>query len=100
MTHHDATNAIVAALKQFDVRREVLCDEIVVRELDHRHLFVRIDLARADAGKMFETAETASALQAAQVDGRVAEYFAGRTAERARVKTVRQIGRATCRERV
>src|SRR5690349_21374307 len=37
---------------------------------------------------MFETAETTSSLQTAQINSRVAEHFARRTSERARVKTV------------
>src|ERR1044071_2076329 len=52
------------------------------------HLVVRIDLARADARKMLEASQTARCLQTAHVNGRVAEDFAGRAPERARVKTI------------
>src|SRR5215213_1369184 len=47
-----------------------------------------VHLARADARKMLETAEQASALKPAHIDGRVAQDFTGRAPERARVKTV------------
>ena len=40
VAHHHAAHAIVRALKEFDVRREILCNQIVVRKLHDRHLFV------------------------------------------------------------
>ena len=82
MTHHHAAHAIVAALKEFDVRREILCDQIVVSQLNDRHLFVRIDFARADAGEMLQTTETSGALQTAHVNRCVTEHFAGRPSKR------------------
>ena len=69
--------AIIFAPEEFDVRREVLRKQVVVRETHNRHLFVRVDFTRADAWKMFEATETARRLKAAHIDGRVAENFAG-----------------------
>src|SRR3569832_830939 len=82
VTDHHATHAIVTSLKELDVRREILRDQIVVRESNHRHLFMRIDFARPDARKMFETAEQASALETAHVNSGVAEHFTRRASER------------------
>ena len=77
MTDHEGAHHVVFALEQFNVGREVLRDQIVVRELNDRHLVVRVNFACADAGKMFGAAEQSRALQAAQIDHRVAEHFAG-----------------------
>ena len=90
MTHHHAANAIVAALKEFDVRSEILSDQIVVRELNDRHLFVRIDFTGADSGKMLETTEHPGALQAAHVNRCVTKHFARRPPKRPRIETVRK----------
>src|SRR5205085_11592043 len=87
---HERAHHVVFALKQFDVRRKVLSDQIVVVELNDRHLIMRINFARADAGKMFGTAEQARALQAAQVNHRVAKYLAGRAPVGARIESVRE----------
>src|ERR1043165_2867141 len=40
VTDHYTTHAIVASLKEFDVRRKILCDQIVMRQLHNRHLFM------------------------------------------------------------
>ena len=88
MTDHHRTHAVILALEEFDVRREVLCDQIIMRETHDSQLVVRINFARSDARKMFETAQTACALKPAQIDHRVAQDFAGRASVGARVETV------------
>ena len=57
MANHYAAYAIVSTLKQLDVRREILCNQIVVRKSDDRHLFMRVDLAGSDSRKMFQAAK-------------------------------------------
>ena len=90
VTHHHAPHAIVATLKELDVRREILRDESVVREVDDWHLFVRIHLAGADSGKVLQATEQAAALETTHVNGGVTKNFARRASERSRIETVRQ----------
>ena len=52
---------------------------------------MRIDGAGADAGKVFQTADTAGALQSAHVNRRIAQDFAGRTAKGTRIQTVGEL---------
>ena len=40
MADHYTAYPIVSTLKQLDVRREILCNQIVVRKPDNRHLFM------------------------------------------------------------
>ena len=91
MADHDHADAIVGALKQFDVRRQVLCQQVIMSKRHQWHFDVRVDRAGADAGKMFQTTETAGGLQAAHVHRRIAQDFARRSAERSRVQTVREL---------
>src|SRR6185369_1540330 len=90
VTYHHAAHAVVPTLKELNVRGEILRNQVVVRETNDRHLFVRIDLAGADPGKVFQTSQEAGALQSAHVNRRVSEDFARRAPERSRVETVRQ----------
>src|ERR1044072_9094613 len=85
VTNHDTAHSIVLALKKFDVRRHVLGHKVVVRQSHHRHLLVRINLAGADSRKVFGTTDYPGFLETAQVDGGIAENFAGRTSKRAGV---------------
>src|ERR1051325_3698874 len=86
---HYGLDHVVFALEQLDVRREVLREQVVVREMYDGHLLMRVHLARADAGEVLRAPQESSPLKAAQVDHRVAEHLAGRAAERARVESVR-----------
>ena len=52
---------------------------------------MRIDGAGADAGKVFQTADAAGALQSAHINRRIAENFAGRTAKGTRVQTIAEL---------
>src|SRR5437879_1760271 len=52
---------------------------------------MRIDGAGADTRKVFQTADTAGALQSAHVNRRIAEDFARRTAKGTRVETVSEL---------
>src|SRR3989442_11234288 len=85
MAYHDDAHAIVRSLKEFDVRGQILRQQIIARKRDQRHFDVRIDGPGADAGKVFQTTDTTGALQSAHVNRRIAEDFAGRTAEGSRV---------------
>src|SRR5438552_17636092 len=91
VAYHDNAHAIVSALKQFDIGGQVLRQQIIARKRHHRHFNVRIDGAGADAGKVFQTTDTAGALQFANVNRRVAEDFAGRTAKGTRVQTIGEL---------
>ncbi len=88
MTHHHAAHTIVTALKELDIRSEILGDKIVVTQVNDRHLFVRIDFTRADAREMLQAAEQPGALQTTHVNCCVTKHFAGRPPKRPRVETV------------
>src|SRR6266516_2074762 len=90
MTYHHGAHPIVSELKQLYVGREVLRNQVVVRQTYDRHLFMRIDLAGPDAGKMFQTPDTPGSLHAAHVNRRIAQYFAGRAPEGPRIQSVRE----------
>ena len=82
VTDHHHPHAIVRALEQFDVRRQILGQQVVARQRHHGHFNVRVDSAGADARKVFQAGETPSTLQTPHVHGGITQHFAWRLTKR------------------